>query len=279
MASPYEFTHVYKIQFVAGDYLIDGAATPGPFTVVDSADVGDTLEPGELVSVNAKFYIYEGWTAQGDILLSQASFATTEYFLLSKNASLINGSEIQVTASVWCFLAGTEIVTKRGLVKVEELTAGDSILCSGESYAVVRWVGVQTLSPMFSGRNSYPVKISQNALGDNTPNSDLYVSQDHAIFLDGVLVAAGALVNGSSISIETNCPEVIKYYGIDLGPATIHLVHNLLVGSLGGVPREQFDNYQEWLDSGHDLIDEPLMFPRVTSSIQLPWQIKKDISA
>ena len=86
-------------------------------------------------------------------------------------------------------------------------------------------------------------------------------------------------MNGTTITIEKPSASFIRYYGLDLGPATIHRVHNLPVGSLGAVPREYFDNYQEWLDSGYELIDEPLMFPRVKSATQLPEQVRRGISA
>jgi hypothetical protein len=174
---------------------------------------------------------------------------------------------------------GTEVITTRGSIKVEDLVQGDMVATENGSFSPVRWVGVQTLSPIFSGKASWPVKISKDALGENTPDKDLYVSQDHAIFLQGVLVCAEALVNGTTITLEEPTESAIKYYGLDLGPATIHPVHNLPVGSLGATAREYFDNYQEWLDSGLEIIDEPLMFPRVKNASQLPAQLREEISA
>jgi Hint domain len=41
----------------------------------------------------------------------------------------------------------------------------------------------------------------RSALGPNVPHADLYLSQQHAIFPDGVLVRAGSLVNGSTITL------------------------------------------------------------------------------
>jgi hypothetical protein len=180
---------------------------------------------------------------------------------------------------VYCLLSGTEVITARGSVSVEELVRGDLVLSENGSFSPVRWVGVQTLSPVFSGKTSWPVKISKDSLGENTPDKDLYVSQDHAIFLHGVLICAEALVNGTTVTLEKPTQSSITYYGLDLGPATIHPVHNLPVGSLGATEREHFDNYQEWLDSGHELIDEPLMYPRVNNASQLPAQLREEISA
>jgi hypothetical protein len=207
--------------------------------------------------------------------------ATEDHFIYTDQALVkFNPYVVDTTQDlIFCLLSGTEVVTARGSVSVEELVPGDLVLSENGSYSPVRWVGVQTLSPIFSGQASWPVKISKDALGENTPDKDLYVSQDHAIFLHGLLVCAEALVNGTTITLEKPTQSSIKYYGLDLGPATIHPVHNLPVGSLGAVPRGHFDNYQQWLDSGHELIDEPLMFPRVKNASQLPAQLREEISA
>lgn len=214
---------------------------------------------------------------ENTILVSDAS---GNLYILS-DAQLTNGTFYNLSDAnfVWCLLSGTEVITNRGSIRVEDLIQGDMVLCENSSFSSLRWVGVQTLSPIFSGKSSWPVKISKDALGENTPDKDLYVSQDHAIFLQGLLISAEALINGTTITLEEPTKSSLKYYGLDLGVATIHPVHNLLVGSLGATSREHFDNYQEWLDSGYELIDEPLMFPRVKNASQMPEQLREDISA
>lgn len=230
----------------------------------------------------------ENWTYLGTvdaqigrentILVADAS---NNFYILSDSA-LVTGTPYVLNWGpnfVWCLLSGTEIKTTRGIINVEDLVQGDMVLTENETFSPLRWVGVQTLSPIFSGKASWPVKISKDALGANTPDKDLYVSQDHAIFLQSLLISAEALVNGTTITLVEPTESAIKYYGLDLGPATIHPVHNLPVGSLGATQREHFDNYQEWLDSGLELIDEPLMFPRVKDASQLPSQLRENISA
>lgn len=43
---------------------------------------------------------------------------------------------------------------------------------------------------------SYP-----DALGPDMPHADLYVSKERALLIDGVLVTAGSLINGATITV------------------------------------------------------------------------------
>jgi len=276
------FTYEYKIT----------VNTPGPgpiqfFNVTTGLDrsgassstvvIGDgsiNVSVNDTLFKNGTEYAYVGKVANGIVIRDLDG----DYLLLS-NVLKNSGNSGPIDPATVCLLAGTIIQTSGGEKFVEEVIAGDLVLNSQGDYSQVRWVGVQTLSPIFSGKASWPVKISKDALGENTPDKDLYVSQDHAIFLQDVLICAEALVNGTTITIEEPTESSFKFFGLDLGPATIHPVHNLPVGSLGATSRELFDNYQEWLESGHELIDEPLMFPRVKNASQLPAQLREEISA
>jgi hypothetical protein len=60
-----------------------------------------------------------------------------------------------------------------------------------------------------------PVRIKRGALADDVPRRDLYVSQRHALFIDGALFPAGLLVNGHSISVAESIDE-IRYFHVEL---------------------------------------------------------------
>ena len=48
-----------------------------------------------------------------------------------------------------------------------------------------------------------PVRIRRDAFAENMPHRDLLVSPDHAIFVDGKLICARQLMNGTTIRQET----------------------------------------------------------------------------
>jgi Hint domain len=210
---------------------------------------------------------YIGKNALG--IVAQDNLGTIWFF--TNDAAFLSTDLITIAeVNYVCLLEGTLIPTIEGEKPVESLKRGDQVLTSSGDYKSVRWVGVQTIKHSIFTNEALPILIPKDSLGDNVPNRDLLVSSDHAIFLDGFLIAAEALIDGNIRRVTDFQNSEIKYYGIDLGPATIHPVHNLPVGSLGAVDRQVFDNYQEWLDLDEELIDEPLMYPRVKHRFQIP---------
>jgi len=105
-----------------------------------------------------------------------------------------------LNVSPLCFLSGTMIACPDGERTVETLGIGDLVLTFDGCAVPVKWIGRQTLSPVFGvpeGRE--PVCIAAGALGDNLPVRDLRLTSDHALLIDNVLVQAGALVNGTTV--------------------------------------------------------------------------------
>ncbi|NMJ43293.1 hypothetical protein GWK16_18740 [Roseomonas sp. JC162] len=146
-----------------------------------------------------------------------------------------------------CFTTGTLIATARGEVAVEDLRVGDLLVTAqgGPALQPVVWIGHSraNIARHPDPRRIAPVLIKAGALGEGVPHRDLRVSPDHGMFVDGYLVPAGRLVNGTTIIQELWCPEV-TYWHVEL-PA-----HGLVV-SEGAVSesylddgnRKQFDNY------------------------------------
>jgi hypothetical protein len=216
------------------DLIRVGASAGSDFTQVLGEGGTDTLD-------------LEGWSGPSDFnsLVDGTTYGQWKYFndgmgsVFFANAGnpdqevLVSGIE-----SVTCFAEGTLIATARGEVPVERLRAGDLVLtmAGGAPLQPVRWVGHSRIE-VARHRNATavaPILIRASALGVGVPARDLRVSPAHAMFLDGVLVPARRLVNGSSIVQEFWCAAV-TYWHVELD------AHGLLV-SEGAVSESYFDD-------------------------------------
>ena len=123
-----------------------------------------------------------------------------------------------------CFCAGTMITTDRGDVAVEDLSIGDRVMTIDGTAEPIRWIGRRSFAGRFLAANPavQPVIIRAGALGHALPRRDLRLSPCHAMFLDGILVPAGALVNGTSITVDhTTAP--VDYFHIELAQHAVIL--------------------------------------------------------
>ncbi len=158
--------------------------------------------------------------------------------LFSNGSDTISVAGFGTNDVVTCFAAGTLIATARGEVPVEALRAGDLVVTAhgGAPLQPVVWIGhsrVQVARHR-DRRQVAPILIKAGAVADGVPHRDLRVSPEHAMFLDGRLVPARLLVNGTSIVQELWCREV-TYWHVEL-PA-----HGLLVAE-GAVSESYFDD-------------------------------------
>ncbi|MFN7306683.1 MAG: Hint domain-containing protein, partial [Acetobacteraceae bacterium] len=123
--------------------------------------------------------------------------------------------------SVICFAEGTRIMTPSGEDVVENLRAGDMVLAMRDGKAgfeALRWVGSMDVAvprDAAMAAKTAPILIKAGALADGLPARDLRVSPDHAIDVDGYLIPAKHLVNGTSIVQEAWCQRV-SYFHLEL---------------------------------------------------------------
>jgi hypothetical protein len=106
-----------------------------------------------------------------------------------------HGSDI----SFACFAAGTAVDTPSGPVAVEALNVGDAVHIASGGTRSVTWIGVRhlELTSFADPSVAQPIRIAADAFGEGMPRRDLLVSPDHALFVDGKLIAARLLVNGA----------------------------------------------------------------------------------
>ena len=168
-----------------------------------------------------------------------------------------------------CFYPGTRIATPEGDVAVEALQAGD-LVATGNGPKPVRWVGQSHVHTRFADPlRSLPIRIKAGALGDGLPARDLLLSPDHAVFIDGILVQAGALVNGSSIVREQDVPEQFTYYHVELATHELLLAEGVQAESfVDNVDRVHFHNWDE-REAPAEPIEE-MTYPRAKAARQVP---------
>jgi hypothetical protein len=184
-----------------------------------------------------------------------------------------------------CFLPGTAIATPDGLRAVETLAMGDRIVTADGRDIAVKWVGRQTLVTAFrmpEGRR--PVAIAAGALGPNVPARMLRVTADHALLLDGVLVNAGALVNGTTIRRLTDAELGARctVFHIETEDHDIILAEGTPSETfLDTVTRARFDNFAEWqaLYGAEPETMVELDLPRALSARQVPPALRARIAA
>ena len=136
-----------------------------------------------------------------------------------------------VFLSTVCYVAGTHILTVTGERIVESLLQGDIVLTlsDGELKAqLVKWVGRRRIDLTAHPRTETvaPVRVQRGAFADNMPHADLLVSPDHAIFVDGMLICARQLVNGTTIHQERD-RTAVDYYHVELDEHAILLAEGL----------------------------------------------------
>ena len=120
-----------------------------------------------------------------------------------------------------CFLRGTTIRTAEGDRKIEDLVVGDLLPTVFGGMRPVEWIGrypFKRSNPAKAWvRDVLPVRVARSAIAPNIPNADLYVTRSHALLIDGVLVPAGHLINGTTITLyDADALDELEFFHIKL---------------------------------------------------------------
>ena len=125
------------------------------------------------------------------------------------------------SGGVICFTPGTLIDTVDGPRPVEDLREGDRVQTRDNGVQDILWIGSRRMTGarLFAMPRLRPVRFRTGALGVERPDQELLVSPEHRMLIKGeiaqslfntpeVLVAAKDLVNGSTITVDTELREV-----------------------------------------------------------------------
>jgi autotransporter passenger strand-loop-strand repeat protein len=160
------------------------------------------------------------------------------------------GDTVVIDRLTPCYASGTLILTDHGEVAVEDLHIGDRLVTLSGAARPVRWIGRRHLDLRrhTAPELVQPIRIRADAFADGMPRRDLLVSPDHAVLLDGGLIAARRLANDASIQRDVQCQDV-TYYHVELE------THDILLAE--ALPAESY------LDTGNrgmfENADAPLM--------------------
>jgi hypothetical protein len=126
-----------------------------------------------------------------------------------------------------CYAAGTRIATDRGPVAVEALRRGDHVVSMLGRIVPVVWVGRRHVDCRHHPRpqEAWPVRVQTDAFGRAMPHCDLWLSPDHAVFVDGVLIPVRYLINGTTVVQEP--VESITYFHVELPRHDVVLAEGL----------------------------------------------------
>ena len=182
-----------------------------------------------------------------------------------------------------CFLEGTRILTTEGYKNIETLTLGETIVTPSGKQLPIKWIGIQTKNPqeISDPKLSFPILIKKGAITSQVPQRDLFISPNHAVLVEELLINAGALVNQVNI-LQTYPTETYKYFHIELDTHELLIAEGLQSESYlpQNENRSNFDNCAEFdqhYPDGRKIILWPLDYPRISSQTKVPGYITNKI--
>ena len=205
---------LHDAAFLQGGFNPRGSIT---FTLVGPD--GTTVVDTEMVLVNGNglYSTPTGFTPSGPYGADTYQWNATYSGDANNNAaSDIDDPTEQVTV-IACYCRGTLILTPAGEVPVEELAIGDRIVALAGEERPIRWIGYRAYDGRFiaGNRQVLPICVTADAIASGVPARDLYLSPEHSLWIDGVLVQAKHLVNGATI-VQADGIDRVEYFHVEL---------------------------------------------------------------
>ncbi len=213
---------------------ITGGGSPGAYTLIGdwlgaSEPSGSPVHPfilqvQDFVPVSwTDFSIPGSATTSGNSVYGDTAIG----IYTNAGSSMING----YVATIPCFASGTRIATPRGAVAVERLREGMLVQTAAGATLPVSWIGRRTVACRQHPRPAsvWPVRVQAGAFADGVPTRDVWLSPDHAIYADGVLIPVKYLIDGRAIAQVPR--DSVTYWHIELPRHDVILAEGLPVES------------------------------------------------
>lgn len=195
-----------------------------PSSVLEVGNVAmssDTQDPNEKVERTRRNILKTGLKT-GALLGSAGLVGAAGLAQVGKaRAAPTTASVCSTAIGCRCLLRGTYIHTAEGERKVEELAIGDLLPTMSGVTRPIQWIAHYRIKKGDPSKpwpkDARPVRIARSALAPNVPQADLYVTQAHGVFIDGVLVSAEYLVNDATITLcEASESEELDFFHVKL---------------------------------------------------------------
>ena len=230
---------------------------------------------------------FEAWKAQGNTSLQgvyiwnwepdpgAVGAGSSPNWTPQGNTGALQTVDLAYSEATACYLAGTRVRTDRGEVAVESLRVGDLVVTADGSTLPVRWIGtrdfiIRLVNPHERG-TVLPIRIAAGALGEACPVRDLYVSPEHRMCLDGVLIPAEKLLNGRTITRAEHL-DVVRYFHVELPRHAVIYAEGAPAESfLDTGNRNMFGNVVSYLELGYapETLPQAACLPVVTEGTAL----------
>ena len=182
--------------------------------LLDFSGFGATLDPSSLQT--------DTTTGDGNTFITIPNAGLIE--LAGFTGAIPSGDISFATA---CYRAGTRIATPRGDIAVEDLAVGEIVHARFAGLVRTTWIGHRHIDCRRhpEPRKVWPVRVRAGAFGSGLPCRDLWLSPDHAVFVQDVLIPIKHLSNGSSI--EQVPMDDVTYYHVELAEHDVLLAERL----------------------------------------------------
>jgi Hint domain len=149
-----------------------------------------------------------------------------------------------------CFLRGTKIQTAEGERRIEDLAIGDLLPTVFGGLRPIQWIGRYPLRKSDPSKlwvkEALPVRIARSALAAEVPHADLYVTAAHCLLVDGALVPAEVLINGTTITRYEPEGDELEFFHLKLESHDVVYAEGAAAETLVHVD-ESFVNFADYL--------------------------------
>jgi hypothetical protein len=210
------FDHYSSITSSGADYFTGANAE----AVYGGAIPITTLQNGEQ-------YSHLGNNPNGplasDLMSGTGLYNGVTHQVSSLDFAILRDIGVPETGALPCFAAGTRIATTAGDVPVEQLRADDLVLLAGGGEAPITWIGSRRIDIAChpDPQRVAPILITAGAIAEAVPVRDLYLSPDHALFFEGTLIPAKALLNG--VTVRQVHFNTVTYFHVELADHAVIL--------------------------------------------------------